>query len=71
MRLPKSRGFKKHFKLVTHTVAINIGILNADDRIKSGDTISIESLATLGYAKRGHGFKILGNGEITKSITIQ
>ena len=71
MRLPKSRGFKKHFKLINHIVAVNIGILSADDRIKSGDTLSVEVLATLWYAKRWHGFKILGNGELTKSINIQ
>lgn len=71
MRLPKSRGFKKHFKLVNHIVAVNVGILNADDRIKSGDLLSVEALATLGYAKRWHWFKILGDGDLTKSLKIE
>ena len=71
MRLPKSRWFKKHFKLINHTIAINIWVLNADDRIKSGDTLSIEVLATLGYIKRGYSCKILGNGELDKALTLQ
>lgn len=71
MRLPKSRGFKRHFKLVNHTVAINIGILNTDDRIAAGSVVTVEMLTELGYGKRGHGFKVLGNGELSKKLTIQ
>ena len=71
MRLPKSRWFKKYFKLVKHTVAINVNILDADDRISSGFVVSLESLTQLWYGKRWHGFKILGNGELTKSIVVE
>ncbi len=71
MRLPKSRGFKRHFKLINHIVAVNIGILNADDRIKGNDTVSVEVLYTLGYGKSGHSFKILWNGELTKTLKIE
>ena len=71
MRLPKSRGFKRYFKLVTKVVAINTGVLNADDRIKSGDVISNEALYTLGYGKSGYAFKILGQGELSKSLKVE
>ncbi len=71
MRLPKSRGFKKFFKLINYTVAINVGILNSDTRITSGSVITSDSLKELGYAKSGYGFKILGQWELTKSLTIQ
>ncbi len=70
MRLPKSRWFKRYFKLINHVVAINVGVLNTDDRIATNDTISVETLYTLGYAKSGCGFKILGNGELTKALKI-
>lgn len=71
MRLPKSRWFKRHFKLVNHTVAINVWVLNSDDRIASGSVVSAMLLTELGYAKNWFGFKILGNGELTKTLTIQ
>lgn len=71
MRLPKSRWFKRHFKLVNHIVAINVWVLNTDDRIVAGSMISASLLTELGYAKSWYGFKILGNGELSKSLTIQ
>lgn len=71
MRLPKSRWFKRYFKLINHVVAVNVGVLNADDRIAANDTVSVETLYTLGYAKAGCGFKILGNGELTKALKIE
>jgi large subunit ribosomal protein L15 len=70
MRLPKSRGFKRHFKLINHVVAINVSTLNTDDRITTNDTVSVEVLYALGYGKSGHSFKILWNGEITKALKI-
>lgn len=71
MRLPKSRGFKRYFKLVNHVVAINVGVLNTDERISSNDVISVETLYILGYAKSWCSFKILGNGELTKSLQVE
>ena len=71
MRLPKSRWFKRYFKLINHVVAINVGVLNTDDRIATNDTVSVETLYTLGYAKSGCGFKILWNGELTKVLKIE
>ena len=71
LRLPKSRWFKRYFKLINHVVAINVGVLNTDDRIATNDTVSVETLYTLGYAKSGCGFKILWNGELTKVLKIE
>jgi large subunit ribosomal protein L15 len=71
MRLPKSRWFKRYFKLINHVVAVNVGVLNTDDRINTGDTISVETLYTLWYAKSGCGLKILGDGELTKLLKIE
>lgn len=71
MRLPKARGFKRFFKLVVKTTPINVGVLNADQRIKANDTITPEVLYTLGYGKIGTAFKILGNGELTKALVCE
>lgn len=71
MRLPKSRWFKRYFKLVSHTLPLNLGALNSDDRIKTNDTLTPEVLYTLGYGKIGSSFKILATGELTKSLTFE
>lgn len=71
MRLPKSRWFKRYFKLINHVVAINVGVLNSDDRIANNDIVSVETLYTLGYAKSGCSFKILWNGELSKALKIE
>lgn len=59
MRLPKARGFKRHFKLIKESSVINLVKLNADDRIQSNATLSPEVLVGLGYGKIGTQFKIL------------
>ncbi len=69
MRLPKSRWFKKFFKHITKIVPINLATLQSDDRIV--DVVSVEVLYALGYGKPGHNFKILGNGEINKSLKVE
>jgi ribosomal protein L15 len=50
-------------------VPINLSVLESDDRIV--DIVSGEVLYALGYGKSGHSFKILGNGEIKKSLKIE
>lgn len=56
--------FKKEF------VCINVGILDA--RFADGETVNKETLAAKGFisAKVAPLVKILGNGEITKKLTI-
>ncbi|MCL4793051.1 MAG: 50S ribosomal protein L15 [Bryobacteraceae bacterium] len=64
-RLPK-RGFsnarfKKHFAI------INVSVL---DKLEA-DTFSPETLLELGVIKKlGHGLKVLGNGDLTRKITV-
>ena len=57
--------------MVSHTVPLNLGALNSDDRIKANDTLTPEALYTLGYGKIGSSFKILATGELTKSLTFE
>ena len=65
-RLPK-RGFKcRNSKGI---VAINIAAL---ERFENGSTVSVETLVEAGIVKNTRdGVKILGNGELTKKLTVQ
>lgn len=65
-RLPK-RGFScRNSKEI---IAINISHL---DRFNDGDEVTIEALKSKGLiSKTGDGVKILGNGEITKKLTVK
>ena len=65
-RLPK-RGFKcRNSKEI---VAINIAAL---ERFENGSTVSVETLVEAGIVKYTRdGVKILGNGELTKKLTVQ
>ena len=63
---------KKGFKCPSHKdiVTLNIGVLN--DRFNDGDTVTIESLIESGLIKNPKdGVKILGNGDITKKLTVK
>jgi large subunit ribosomal protein L15 len=64
-RLPK-RGFTNIFRK-EYTI-INVGVL---DKLE-GDTFTPESLLEAGVVKKlQHGLKVLGNGELTRQITIK
>jgi large subunit ribosomal protein L15 len=63
-RLPK-RGFTNIFH--KEYAIINVGVLEKLD----GDTFTLESLQKLGLVKKtGAGLKVLGNGELSRKITI-
>lgn len=47
MRLPKSRGFKQYFKLITTRLPINVGELDTNASIKDKTTINPELLIEL------------------------
>ncbi|MCL2170615.1 MAG: 50S ribosomal protein L15 [Defluviitaleaceae bacterium] len=65
-RLPK-RGFKNRNHL--EIVAINVSLLDA--AFNSGDIVDIAALQSKGLiSKPRDGVKILGNGEITKALTV-
>ncbi len=66
-RIPK-RGFTCPSS--KDIVGINLGILN--DRFEDGAVVDIEALIETGIVKNPKdGVKILGNGEITKKLTVK
>ncbi len=67
-RMPKARGFKRYYKLVDTYTVINVGDLEKNPMI-AGE-ITKEVLKKARYIKKGSELvKILGNGELTKSLT--
>lgn len=64
-RLPK-RGFTNIFK--KEYAIVNVGVLEKLE----GDTFSPESLVAAGVVKKPNaGLKVLGNGELTRKISVQ
>ncbi len=66
-RLPK-RGFTNIFK--KEYSIVNIGTL---DSFEEGTVINAETLVTCGVLNKieKYGLKVLGNGELTKALTVQ
>ena len=65
-RLPK-RGFTNRNS--KEIIAINVDVLN---RFEDGAEVTVDSLLASGaISKIGDGVKILGNGELTKKLTVQ
>ena len=65
-KLPK-RGFKNHF-------ATNYAIINVCDLdvFADGETVNLDALMAKGLVKKPlDGLKVLGNGEITKKLTVE
>ncbi len=66
-RLPK-RGFNNIFR--KEIVAVNVADLNA--RFEDGAVVDVESLKQAGLVKNSFdGIKILGNGELSKKLTVK
>ncbi|MGZ5341873.1 MAG: uL15 family ribosomal protein, partial [Solirubrobacterales bacterium] len=53
----------------TRTQPVNVG--DIDQRFKADAEVSPETLRKAGLAKRSHPVKILGNGEISKKLTVK
>ena len=65
-RLPK-RGFKN--RNTKEIVGINVSVL---DRFEDGAEVTVESLLDAGIIKNAiDGVKFLGNGEVTKKLTVK
>ena len=65
-RIPK-RGFKN--RNTKEIVAINVSTL---EKFDNGSTVTVESLVESGIVSNPRdGVKILGNGELTKKLTVQ
>jgi large subunit ribosomal protein L15 len=65
-RLPK-RGFHNPFR--TEYAVVNLGRLDA--LFDNGAVVDAAALAEHGLVRRGARVKILGNGELTKSLTVK
>ncbi len=66
-RLPK-RGFKNHF--AKHYAIINVAMIN--EKYNDGDVVDIETLLNDRVIRDlCDGLKVLGNGEISKKITVK
>ncbi len=64
-RIPK-RGFK--CRNSKNIISINVSDLN---RFEDGATVTVESLKEIGLVKNSRdGVKVLGNGELTKKLTV-
>ena len=65
-KLPK-RGFNNKFAKEYATV--NVSDLN---KFENGATVSLESLVNCGIVRKEYdGLKVLGNGELTKNLTVE
>jgi len=68
MRLPKLPGFKNRFR--TTYAVVNIGRL--DEKFSAGDIVDVDTLFAAGMIKSKQlAVKVLGDGEITKALTIR
>lgn len=66
-RLPK-RGFNNIFR--TEMAIVNVAAL--DKAFDAGETVTIDALVEKGLVKKVlDGVKVLGNGELTKALTVQ
>ena len=66
-RLPK-RGFKNRFAIV-YTV---VNLADIDAKFNNGDVVDMAALKAAGLVKKENdGVKILGQGEITKALTVK
>jgi large subunit ribosomal protein L15 len=63
-RIPKLKGFKNPFR-VEYTV-VNLDVLEAVE----GDTVSPESLRSVGLVHKHGLVKVLGRGELTRRLTV-
>ena len=65
-RIPK-RGFNNIF--ATRYASVNVSDL---DRFEAGSVVDAQALISAGVVKKVYdGVKVLGNGEITKALTVQ
>ncbi len=65
-KLPK-RGFKNRFAV--EYAIVNIETLN---RFEDGETVNLEKLLAAGIVRKPlDGLKVLGNGELTKKLTVE
>lgn len=64
-RIPKLRGFKNPFR-VEYT-PVNVGSL----QVIEGDTADLEAMVAAGLVRKGALVKVLGGGELTRSLQVE
>ncbi len=74
MRMRKLRGPNKKMSMPfepfrTHTQPVNVAAL--EERFDAGAEVSPETLRAAGLATRKHPVKVLGNGELSKKLTVR
>ena len=74
MRLRKLRGPNKKMSMPfepfrTHTQSVTL--FDLEKRFEAGAEVTPESLKALGLANRKHDIKLLGNGKLTKKLTVR
>lgn len=65
-RQPKRPGFNNPNKI--EYAVINVGRL--DGFFEAGDEVTVDTLQAKGLVKRGRPVKLLGHGEVSKSLTV-
>lgn len=69
-RMPKHRGFKRYYKLVTPRQTVNLGLLQKDGRITS--SVNKDLLLQWGYVSSlDQPVKILGRGDLEKALAFE
>ncbi|MCC5948888.1 MAG: 50S ribosomal protein L15 [Nitriliruptoraceae bacterium] len=66
-RQPKLPGFNNPKKV--YFAVINVGRL--EEAFEDGDTVSVETLNAKGMVKKKRPVKVLGDGELTKALTVE
>ena len=66
-KLPK-RGFNNKFA----TVSAIVNVSDLENRFENGDVVNLETLLAKRVIRKAYdGLKVLGNGELTKKLTVQ
>jgi len=66
MRIPQLRGFKRHNR--EDFTVVNVGSLSG---FRKGSTVSVDDLRAKGLVKKRGKIKVLGEGDLDKTLTIE
>ena len=70
MRMPKHRGFKRYYKLVTPVQTVNLEALQNDEKVT--DVVTKELLLQLGYIRTADvAVKVLGTWDLQKALSFE
>ena len=70
MRMPKHRGFKRYYKLLTPVQAVNLDVIQKDEKITG--VVSKEVLLQLGYIRSADvAVKILWTWDLQKALSFE